>query len=106
MSRLSKVMHGGSHVETPIWINGQVMPLSAACIGVEDRGYQFADGVYEVARFYDGKLFTLHEHMDRLARSAEGVRIKLPMPVEQIGEEIRSFVPRTGLRDGFIYLQL
>jgi D-alanine transaminase len=93
-------------VETPIWINGQVMPLAQASVGVEDRGYQFADGVYEVVRFYNGQPFTLREHMERLARSAEGIRLELPMPVEQIGQEIAKFIPLTKLRDGFVYLQL
>src|SRR5687768_14613249 len=95
-----------SPVETPIWINGKVMDLADAHVGVEDRGYQFADGVYEVVRFYNGKLFTLREHMERLARSAEGIRLALPMPVEQIGEEMRKLIPLTKLRDGFFYLQL
>ena len=93
-------------METPIWINGKVTNLADARIGVEDRGFQFADGVYEVIRFYNGKLFTLREHMERLARSAEGIRLNLPMPVEQIGEQIRKFIPVTKLRDGFIYVQL
>jgi D-alanine transaminase len=98
--------HGGIPVDTPIWINGQVMPLAQASIGVEDRGYQFADGVYEVVRFYNGRFFTLREHMERLARSAEGIRLPLPMPIEQLQHELRNFLPLTNLRDGFIYLQL
>jgi D-alanine transaminase len=93
-------------VETPIWINGTVMPLAQASVGVEDRGFQFADGVYEVCRFYNGKFFTLREHMERLARSAEGIRLPLPMPIEQISQELRTFLPLTKLREGFVYLQL
>ena len=93
-------------METPIWINGQVMPLADARIGVEDRGYQFADGVYEVVRFYGGKLFTVREHLERLARSAEGIRLALPTPIERIEEQFRKFVPLTGLGDGCLYLQL
>jgi D-alanine transaminase len=89
-----------------IWLNGQTMSMADAHIGVEDRGFQFADGVYEVIRFYNGKLFTLAEHMERLARSCEGVRIPLPMPIEQIADEIAAFVPKTGIREGMIYLQL
>jgi D-alanine transaminase len=88
-----------------IWLNGDVMPMSQATIGVEDRGFQFADGVYEVVRIYNGRHFTLAEHMQRLARSADGIRMTLPMPIEQIAREVERFVPRTGLRDGTIYLQ-
>src|SRR3954462_10688068 len=57
-----------------IWIDGDVMPLAEARVGVEDRGYQFADGVYEVVRLYDGRPFTLHEHLERLEHSAAGIR--------------------------------
>jgi D-alanine transaminase len=97
-----------NYVYTPelIWLNGEVMPWSEARIGVEDRGFQFADGVYEVARFYNGKPFTLGEHMQRLGNSAAGIRLTLPTPLERIGEEIVRFFARTGVRDGSVYLQL
>lgn len=88
-----------------IWLNGDVIPMSNASIGVEDRGYQFADGVYEVVRLYNGVPFTLGEHMERLQRSADGIHMPLPMRVEAIGQAIRNFIPRTGIREGMIYLQ-
>lgn len=91
---------------TPLWINGQITTLQDAKIGVEDRGYQFADGVYEVVRFYDGKLFTLREHLERLVRSAEGIRLTVPTPIDKLADEMRKFVPQTGLKDGFLYLHL
>ena len=47
-----------------IWLNGQVVPRDEARIDIEDRGFQFADGVYEVIRLYDGRPFTLREHLD------------------------------------------
>ncbi len=62
-----------------IWINGQTLPLADARIGVEDRGYQFADGVYEVIRLYGGVPFTLAEHLHRLTRSAEAIDITVPL---------------------------
>src|SRR4051794_29698438 len=52
-----------------IWLNGDVIPMADASVGVEDRGYQFADGIYEVIRIYNGRPFTLREHMERLGRS-------------------------------------
>jgi D-alanine transaminase len=88
-----------------IWINGDVMPLADARVGVEDRGYQFADGVYEVIRLYDGRPFTLREHLERLERSAAGIRMTLPMDREALAAEILRFVPRSGVRDGMVYLQ-
>jgi D-alanine transaminase len=89
-----------------IWLNGEVIPMSEARIGVEDRGYQFADGVYEVVRLYDGRPFTLREHLERLDRSAADIRIKPPMPRNQLAGEIEKFLPRAGVKDGMIYLQL
>ena len=88
-----------------IWINGEVSPLADAKVGVEDRGYQFADGVYEVIRLYDGRPFTLREHLERLEKSAAGIRMGLPMSVAALSAEILQFVPRTQVREGMIYLQ-
>jgi D-alanine transaminase len=88
-----------------IWINGEVMPLSDARVGVEDRGYQFADGIYEVIRLYDGRPFTLREHLERLEKSAAGIHMALPMTRDELAAEILEFVPRTKVREGMIYLQ-
>ncbi len=91
--------------EQIVWFNGEVIPMSEAHVGVEDRGFQFADGVYEVVRFYNGRPFTLREHMQRLQRSADGLKLRLPMSVADIGDEIVKFIPRTGIREGSVYLQ-
>ena len=88
-----------------IWLNGSVMPLADARVGVEDRGYQFADGVYEVIRLYDGRPFTLAEHLHRLERSAAGIRMELGTDRDALAAEILRFIPRTGVREGMIYLQ-
>src|SRR3954465_9407569 len=88
-----------------IWINGVVSPLAEAKVGVEDRGYQFADGVYEVVRLYDGRPFTLREHLERLEHSAAGIRMALPTSADALAAEILKFVPRTPVRDGMVYLQ-
>jgi|HubBroStandDraft_4_1064222.scaffolds.fasta_scaffold302440_2 D-alanine transaminase len=89
-----------------IWINGEVMPLAEARIGVEDRGFQFADGVYEVIRLYKGKPFTLDQHLERLRKSADGIELKLPVAVEQLRGEITRFISRGAVGEGMIYLQL
>ena len=57
-----------------IWFNGETIPMADARLGVEDRGFQFADGVYEVIRLYDGRPFTLAEHLERLARAPPASR--------------------------------
>src|SRR5215203_642433 len=88
-----------------IWINGDVSPLADAKVGVEDRGYQFGDGVYEVIRLYDGRPFTLREHLERLEKSAGGIRMQLQTSAAALAAEVLQFVERTKVRDGMVYLQ-
>lgn len=87
------------------WINGSVMPLADAKVSVEDRGFVFADGVYEVFRIYAGQVFAMREHLSRLTRSLRGVEIELPWTSEQIAGAIGELVERSGVRDGIVYLQ-
>jgi D-alanine transaminase len=88
------------------WLNGQVMPLAEAKISVEDRGFQFADGVYESVRIYDGKPFALEMHLNRLERSCGGIRLPLSIEKSLLREEILKLVSRGGAADGLIYLQI
>src|SRR5262245_37421938 len=88
------------------WLNGRTMPLSEAKVSVEDRGFQFADGVYESVRLYGGKPFELVSHMDRLARSCHGIQLDLPIDKEKLVSEILKLVGHSGVRDGLVYLQL
>lgn len=81
------------------------MPLADARVGVEDRGFQFADGVYEVIRLYDGRPFTLREHLERLEKSAAEILMPLPLSRDALATEIRRFLPRTNVHDGMVYLQ-
>jgi D-alanine transaminase len=89
-----------------IWLNGETIPMADARLGVEDRGFQFADGVYEVIRLYGGKPFTLAEHLERLRKSAGGIQLPMPLAPDALAAEVRKFIPRTGVGDGMIYLQL
>lgn len=89
-----------------IWINGEIIPMAEARIGVEDRGFQFADGVYEVIRCYRGRPFTLSEHLSRLEKSAAGIDLSLPMSAATLAPEIRRFISQSGISEGMVYLQL
>jgi D-alanine transaminase len=89
-----------------IWINGEIMPLADGRIGIEDRGFQFADGVYEVIRVYNGKPFTLDLHLQRLQKSASGIQLTLPIDLASLTAEIRSYLSKSSVREGMIYLQL
>jgi D-alanine transaminase len=89
-----------------IWLNGEIIPMGDARIGVEDRGFQFADGVYEVLRLYNGRAFAMSAHLERLANSAAGIRLSVPLASDTLAGEIRKLVARTGVGEGMVYLQL
>ena len=88
-----------------IWLNGEIIPMSEAKIGVEDRGFQFADGVYEVIRLYNGKPFTLNPHLERLERSAAAIELPPPLNRTALSSEIPKLIAKSAIRDGMIYLQ-
>jgi D-alanine transaminase len=89
-----------------IWINGEIIPMADARIGVEDRGFQFADGVYEVIRLYGRKPFTLDQHLDRLSQSAQGIELPVPLNRPTLASEIAKLIAKSDVGDGMIYLQL
>jgi D-alanine transaminase len=89
-----------------IWFNGRIIPMSEARLSVEDRGYQFADGVYEVIRLYGGRPFALEEHLARLERSAGGIELALPLSRAALAEQIHSYLSISEAGEGMIYLQL
>ena len=89
-----------------VWLNGTVSPLSDAKISIEDRGYQFADGVYEVIRVYNGKTFTLNEHLDRLYRSAKDIQLAMGIDQPTLTREINALVAKSSLKDSMVYLQV
>ena len=66
------------------YINGEFLPLEKAFVHVEDRGFQFADSVYEVLRTYGGTLFAVEEHLDRLERSLAAIDLTLPLARKEL----------------------
>lgn len=100
------VRKGCRKMKELIWVNGKVSKLSETTQSFEDRGSQFADGVYEVIRVYKGRAFTLAEHLERLMRSAAGIRLSPGYSVEQISNEVRSLIEASGVQEGMVYLQL
>ena len=89
-----------------IWLNGEILPLAEAKIGVEDRGYQFADGVYDVIRIYNNRPFTLAEHLRRLERSCADIELPHAFDRDRLAAEITSFIEREDLPDGMVYIQV
>jgi D-alanine transaminase len=88
------------------YVNGRYVPHRAAQVHVEDRGYQFADGVYEVCEVRGARLVDERRHMDRLERSLKELRIAMPMHRNVLGVVLRETVARNRVRDGLVYLQV
>jgi D-alanine transaminase len=96
--------------DTPCYLDGQWLPLDRARVSVLDRGFLFGDAVYEAVPVYEGRLFRFHEHLARLARSLDKVRIPNPHDADTWLALARELVTRvsahTGAHDQFLYLQV
>src|SRR4051812_26520164 len=88
------------------YVNGRYLRHGEAKVHVEDRGYQFADGVYEVCEVREGRLVDERRHMQRLVRSLGELRIALPMPLTALGVGLRETGRRNRVQDGLVYLQI
>ncbi len=86
--------------------NGQFLPLAEARISVLDRGFLFAEAVYEVTAVIDGRLIDSASHMARLERSAAAIGLSLPLSTGEIEAVQKELAARNGLQEGLIYLQL
>lgn len=88
------------------YVNGTYVRHAEAAIHVEDRGYQFADGVYEVCEVRHGFIIDLTRHLDRLGRSLGELRIGWPMSRAALVHVIREVLRRNRVRNGLFYLQV
>lgn len=88
------------------YVNGRYVPLRDASVGVEDRGFQFADSVYEVCSVRGGALIDEDAHMARLERSLGELKMRMPMGVRQLRVVMRETARRNRVTDGLVYLQI
>src|SRR5690606_22692693 len=88
------------------YVNGRYVPHGQAAVHIEDRGFQFADGVYEVIAIHGGRLVDEEGHIDRLARSLGELRMAWPMSRRALGLVMRALIRRNGVRNGIVYLQV
>ena len=90
-----------------VFLNGEYIPREEAAISPDDRGFLFSDGVYEVVRAYDGRLFELRRHTDRLAASLDALKIRGARERE-MGSVCEALLERNGLTDSdaLVYLQV
>ena len=88
------------------YVNGRYVPHRDAAVHVEDRGYQFADGVYEVVCVQHGEIIDEDPHLDRLERSLGELRIAMPMGRRAMKHVTRELLRRNGVTDGIVYTQI
>ena len=88
------------------YVNGSFVPLAEAKVSVLDRGFLFADGIYEVAAVLDGKLIDNASHLARLERSVGEIALALPETTARIEEIQKELVKRNDLVDGMVYLEV
>ena len=88
------------------YVNGRYRPHAASHVHVEDRGFQFADGVYEVCEVREGRLIDEPLHLERLHYSLQELRIEMPMADAALGVVMREVISRNLIRNGYVYVQI
>jgi len=88
------------------YVNGQYQNLRDAAVNVEDRGYQFADGIYEVCEIIGGKMVDFPRHMARMQRSLRELRIAEAMPLASLKIVMQEVIRRNRIGYGIVYLQI
>jgi D-alanine transaminase len=89
-----------------VYVNGRYVPYAQAAVHVEDRGFQFADAIYEVCEVRNGQLVDEARHMARLARSLSELSIAQPMSATALAHVMRQVIRRNHVRHGLVYLQV
>jgi D-alanine transaminase len=89
-----------------VYVNGRYRPHRCAMVHVDDRGYQFGDGVYEVCEVYGGRIVDQRRHCERLQRSLSELRIRLPMPLSALSVVLHEVVRRNRVSYGIVYVQI
>ena len=88
------------------FVNERFLPLADATVSIEDRGFQFGDGIYEVIRTYGGRPFELEAHLARLDRSAQALDLRQPYSRQQWAQYIREAIQRAAFPEVKIYVQI
>ena len=88
------------------YVNGRYVPHGDAAVHIEDRGFQFADGVYEVVPIVTDRMVDSGPHLDRLERSLSELDIALPVSRKVLEMVMQELVARNGVSEGLIYMQV
>jgi branched-chain amino acid aminotransferase len=85
-----------------VYVNGKFVPEAEATVSVFDHGVLYGDGVFEGIRSYNGRVFKLREHLERLYESAKSILLEIPMGMEELEAVTLETLRRNGIRDGYI----
>ncbi|MDP3414723.1 D-amino-acid transaminase [Falsiroseomonas sp.] len=88
------------------YVNGRYLPQSEASVNIEDRGYQFGDGIYEVVHLHDGRYVDEDLHLARLERSLGEIQLAMPMSRAALSVVLREVAQRNRVREGLLYMQV
>ena len=88
------------------YVNGHYQPQSEAAVNIEDRGYQFGDGVYEVVHLYDGRFVDEERHLARLERSLREMKLAMPMSRAALRLVLKEVARRNRVTEGLLYMQV
>jgi D-alanine transaminase len=89
-----------------VYLNGELVPRGEAKVSVEDRGFNFSDGIYEVARIIGGNVFRIEAHLDRFEGGARTLEIELPLTRDEVHEAIVQVAAANDVDEGTVYVQL
>ena len=89
---------------TKIWLNDKLVDESKAKVSVFDHGLLYGDGVFEGIRVYNGKVFELEAHIERLFNSAHSIRLNIPQDPETLAQNVRTTIEANDISDGYIRL--
>jgi D-alanine transaminase len=88
------------------YVNGRYLPLPEAAVNIEDRGYQFGDGIYEVVHLHEGRFIDEELHLARLERSLGEIELAMPMPRAALRLVLREVARRNRVTEGLLYMQV
>ncbi|MDB5370711.1 MAG: D-amino acid aminotransferase [Roseomonas sp.] len=88
------------------YVNGRYVPQRDASVNIEDRGYQFGDGIYEVVHLYDDRFIDEDRHLDRLERSLRAIRLPMPLTRAALSLVLKEVARRNRVTEGLLYMQV
>jgi len=88
------------------YVNGRYVPQPDASVNIEDRGYQFGDGIYEVVHLFNGGFIDEDLHLARLERSLREIQLPMPMPLASLRLVLREVARRNRVTEGLLYMQV